>query len=126
MALPTSRGCYWRTLHQPDSLPPRAARFAWETSWRYLPKVQLDYARLLRARLMGASQILVVDSDPFRLRIAKSFGATALILAEDDAVSEIREFTGGRGVDVAIEALGTQGTFENALRVLRPGGTLSS
>jgi len=34
--------------------------------------------------------------------------------------------TGGRGVDVAIEALGTQATFENALRVLRPGGTLSS
>jgi threonine dehydrogenase-like Zn-dependent dehydrogenase len=34
--------------------------------------------------------------------------------------------TEGRGVDVAIEALGTQGTFESALRVLRPGGTLSS
>jgi len=34
--------------------------------------------------------------------------------------------TGGRGVDVAIEALGTQQTFEAALRVLRPGGTLSS
>ena len=36
------------------------------------------------------------------------------------------ELTGGRGVDVAIEALGTQATFEAALRVLRPGGTLSS
>jgi threonine dehydrogenase-like Zn-dependent dehydrogenase len=34
--------------------------------------------------------------------------------------------TGGRGVDVAIEALGRQETFEAALRVLRPGGTLSS
>jgi threonine dehydrogenase-like Zn-dependent dehydrogenase len=34
--------------------------------------------------------------------------------------------TGGRGVDVAIEALGTQSTFEASLRVLRPGGTLSS
>ena len=34
--------------------------------------------------------------------------------------------TDGRGVDVAIEALGTQGTFQSALRVLRPGGTLSS
>ena len=34
--------------------------------------------------------------------------------------------TDGRGVDVAIEALGTQATFEGALRVLRPGGTLSS
>jgi len=80
----------------------------------------------LGARLMGASQILVVDNDPYRLQIAKGLGATALILAEDDAVREIREFTGGRGVDVAIEALGLQSTFENALRVLRPGGTLSS
>ena len=40
--------------------------------------------------------------------------------------SEIMRLTDGRGVDVAIEALGTQGTFEAALRVLRPGGTLSS
>ena len=36
-------------------------------------------------------------------------------------VEQIMELTDGRGVDVAIEALGTQGTFENALRVLRPG-----
>ena len=42
-----------------------------------------------------------------------------------DVVSEIRRLTGG-GVNVAIEALGTQQTFESALRVLRPGGTLSS
>ena len=34
--------------------------------------------------------------------------------------------TNGRGVDVAIEALGTQATFAGALEVLRPGGTLSS
>jgi threonine dehydrogenase-like Zn-dependent dehydrogenase len=43
-----------------------------------------------------------------------------------DIVAEIRKLTGGRGVDVAIEALGTQTTFETALRSLRPGGTLSS
>jgi threonine dehydrogenase-like Zn-dependent dehydrogenase len=41
-------------------------------------------------------------------------------------VKAIRDLTDGRGVDVAIEALGTQGTFESALRSLRPGGTLSS
>jgi threonine dehydrogenase-like Zn-dependent dehydrogenase len=44
---------------------------------------------------------------------------------EVDTIAEIRKLTGG-GADVAIEALGTQGTFENALRSLRPGGTLSS
>jgi threonine dehydrogenase-like Zn-dependent dehydrogenase len=41
-------------------------------------------------------------------------------------VAEIMRLTGGRGVDVSIEALGRQETFEGALRVLRPGGTLSS
>jgi len=41
-------------------------------------------------------------------------------------VDEILKITDGRGADVAIEALGTQGTFEAALRVLRPGGTFSS
>jgi threonine dehydrogenase-like Zn-dependent dehydrogenase len=40
-------------------------------------------------------------------------------------VAEVRKLTGG-GADVAIEALGTQKTFESALRSLRPGGTLSS
>ena len=43
-----------------------------------------------------------------------------------DAVTEIRHMTEGKGVDGAIEALGTQGTFESVLRVLRAGGTLSS
>lgn len=43
-----------------------------------------------------------------------------------DPVEEILRLTGGRGIDVAIEALGTQATFEACLRVLRPGGTLSS
>ena len=46
---------------------------------------------------------------------------------KSDPVDEIMRLTEGRGVvDVAIEALGTQATFEAALRVLRPGGTLSS
>jgi threonine dehydrogenase-like Zn-dependent dehydrogenase len=80
----------------------------------------------LGAKLMGASGIIAVDADPDRLQVAKRFGATAILLAEADCVRQIRELTGGRGVDVAIEALGIQGTFENALRVLKPGGTLSS
>jgi threonine dehydrogenase-like Zn-dependent dehydrogenase len=58
--------------------------------------------------------------------MAQHFGATAVVMAEGDALAEIREVTEGRGVDVAIEALGTQETFEKALRSLRPGGTLSS
>jgi alcohol dehydrogenase len=80
----------------------------------------------LGAKLKGASLVIGVDADADRLRMAQKFGATDVILAETDVVREVMEITGGRGVDVAIEALGLQSTFENALRVLRPGGTLSS
>jgi threonine dehydrogenase-like Zn-dependent dehydrogenase len=59
--------------------------------------------------------------------MAKRMGADVVLnFKECDVVAEIRRLTGGRGVDVAIEALGTQETFESALRVLKPGGTLSS
>src|SRR5215510_511773 len=75
---------------------------------------------------MGASEIIAIDADPQRLNFSRNFGATAVLLAEGDPVREVLELTRDRGVDVAIEALGTQETFENALRVLRPGGTLSS
>lgn len=78
------------------------------------------------ARLAGASLIIGVDSNPSRLEFAKRMGADVVLnYKEQDVVSEIKKLTGG-GVDVAIEALGTQGTFENALRVVRPGGTVSS
>lgn len=79
------------------------------------------------ARLMGATTIIGVDTVPNRLEAARKLGADHVIdFAAGDPVTEIMRLTGGRGVDVAIEALGTQTTFESALRVLRPGGTLSS
>jgi len=78
------------------------------------------------ARLMGASLVVGVDGDDVRLAMSKRMGADiALDYREVDVVDEVRRLTGG-GVDVAIEALGTQQTFESALRCLRPGGTLSS
>ncbi|WP_332878482.1 NAD(P)-dependent alcohol dehydrogenase [Massilia sp. S19_KUP03_FR1] len=79
------------------------------------------------ARLRGASRIIAVDTFPERLAMAQRLGADAVVdYRAGDAVEEILRLTGGRGVDVAIEALGTQQTFENCLRVLKPGGTLSS
>jgi len=79
------------------------------------------------ARLMGATTIIGVDTVPARLAAAKKLGADHVLdFASVDPVAEIMRLTGGRGVDVAIEALGTQGTFQSALRVLRPGGALSS
>jgi threonine dehydrogenase-like Zn-dependent dehydrogenase len=79
------------------------------------------------AKLRGATIIIAVDCVPARLAAARSLGASHCIdFTTVDVVAEIMRLTDGRGVDVAIEALGTQLTFESALRVLRPGGTLSS
>jgi len=79
------------------------------------------------ARLKGATTIIAVDTVPVRLEMARRMGADhAVDFRSVDPVEEIMRLTDGRGVDVAIEALGTQATFEAALRVLRPGGTLSS
>lgn len=78
------------------------------------------------ARLMGAALVIGVDGDETRLAMAKRMGAdVALDYRAVDVAAEVRKLTGG-GADVAIEALGTQQTFENALRSLRPAGTLSS
>jgi alcohol dehydrogenase len=79
------------------------------------------------AKLMGAAQVIGVDSDPVRLAMAKRMGAdVALDFTKVDIFEEVMRLTRGIGADVAIEALGTQQTFESALRSLRPGGTLSS
>jgi threonine dehydrogenase-like Zn-dependent dehydrogenase len=78
------------------------------------------------AKLMGASLVIGVDGDDTRLAMARRMGAdVALDYRKTNIVEEVRKLTGG-GVDVAIEALGTQETFESCLRCLRPGGTLSS
>jgi threonine dehydrogenase-like Zn-dependent dehydrogenase len=79
------------------------------------------------AKLMGAALVIGVDSDPVRLDMSTRMGAdVTLDFTAVDVVEEVRRLTGGYGADVAIEALGTQETFESALRSLRPGGTLSS
>ena len=78
------------------------------------------------AKLMGAALVIGVDGDDARLAMSKKMGANVTLdYRKVDVVEEIRKLTGG-GADVSIEALGTQQTFENALRCLRPGGTLSS
>ena len=79
------------------------------------------------AKLMGATRIIGVDTVPARLEVAKKLGCDDVVdFKAGDPVEQIMALTDGRGVDVAIEALGTQSTFESALKVLRPGGTLSS
>ena len=75
---------------------------------------------------MGAALVIGVDGDSNRLRMARQMGADIVLdYRELDVIAEVKKLT-GQGADVAIEALGTQQTFESALRSLRPGGTLSS
>lgn len=79
------------------------------------------------AKMMGATTIIAIDSVPARIEMARRMGADHVIdFNKEDPVKEILRITDGRGVDVAIEALGRQETFEAGLRVIRPGGTLSS
>jgi len=79
------------------------------------------------AKLCGATTIIAVESVPARQEMSRRLGADHVVdFKKIDPVEEIMRLTEGRGVDVAIESLGTQETFEGALRVLRPGGTLSS
>jgi alcohol dehydrogenase len=81
----------------------------------------------LGARLRGASLIVGVDPSANRREMAKRFGASVTIDPNAcNVVDELKRLTEGRGVDVAIEALGRQETFESALRSVRPGGVLSS
>ena len=77
------------------------------------------------ARTLGAGTIIAVESIPERVAMSKRLGAD-LVLEPATAVQKIMELTGGRGVDVAVEALGHQVTFENCCAVVRHGGTVSS
>lgn len=79
------------------------------------------------AKLRGASMIIGVDKFEKRLHLSRDLGASHVIdYTQEDPVAAIKRLTEGRGVDVAIEALGTQQTFQSCLEVTRPGGIVSS
>ncbi|KAL6551898.1 hypothetical protein OROGR_008052 [Orobanche gracilis] len=77
------------------------------------------------ARAFGASEIIAVDVQDEKLQKAKIFGATHVINArKEDAVKKIKahDITGGRGVDIAVEALGRTQTFSQCVQSVRDGG----
>jgi alcohol dehydrogenase len=79
------------------------------------------------ARLKGASLIIGIDAIEKRLHLAREMGADEVVdFTQEDPVAAIKRLTGGRGVDVAIEALGKQQTFQWCLEATRPGGIVSS
>ena len=78
-------------------------------------------------RMLGAGLIIGVDSVPRRLELARSYGADVVVdFEKENAVARIMDLTGGEGVDSAIEALGGDLSFQNAIRVTKPGATISN
>jgi threonine dehydrogenase-like Zn-dependent dehydrogenase len=75
------------------------------------------------ARARGCGLVIAVDTVPSRLEVSKKLGANVVLNAADvDAVEAIMDLTGGRGVDVAVEAVGMQTTFDGATRAVCAGG----
>jgi 2-desacetyl-2-hydroxyethyl bacteriochlorophyllide A dehydrogenase len=76
------------------------------------------------ARASGAAKIIAVDSVEDRLRMAESFGAEPVHLTEEDPRAAVKAATGGRGVDVAVDAVGHPDALELACRLTRKAGTV--
>jgi threonine dehydrogenase-like Zn-dependent dehydrogenase len=78
---------------------------------------------ILAARLLGAGLVLALDPLEERRDLARAGGAVPMTTG-DGAVGEVRDRTGGRGADLAIEAVGTLAGFETARSVVRRGGRI--
>ncbi len=75
------------------------------------------------ARLAGAATIIAVDLDDKKLELAEKIGATNRINAGTEDVTAIAKAkTGGRGVDVVLEAAGSPAPFRASVEAVRPGG----
>lgn len=83
-------------------------------------------AAVLTTGLWGASRVIAVDTNKFRLSKAVEFGATDTVEAGPGAVDAVRALTDGLGVDVSIEAVGYPETLRTAAALVRPGGTIAN
>ena len=78
-------------------------------------------------KLRGAALVIGVEAVPRRQELARTYGADVIVdFSKEDVVQRILDLTGGQGVDTAIEALGSDLTFQNAIKVTKAGGTISN
>jgi 2-desacetyl-2-hydroxyethyl bacteriochlorophyllide A dehydrogenase len=77
------------------------------------------------AKAAGASEVIAIDTVEDRLKMAESFGATPVHLTEQDPRGVVKDLTEGRGVDLAVEAVGHPEALDLALRLARKAGTIS-
>jgi threonine dehydrogenase-like Zn-dependent dehydrogenase len=79
------------------------------------------------AKLRGAGLVIGVESVPSRQRLAREYGADEIVdFTKEDVVERVLDLTQGQGVDTAIEALGADATFQTAIKITKPGGTVSN
>ncbi|WP_377272932.1 NAD(P)-dependent alcohol dehydrogenase [Peterkaempfera sp. SMS 1(5)a] len=79
------------------------------------------------ARLRGAGLVIGVESVPRRQKLARTYGADVIVdFTKEDVIGRIMELTDNQGVDTAIEALGADATFQTAIKITKPGGTVSN
>src|SRR5688500_11567131 len=87
----------------------------------------IGLAAIMGARLFSPSHIVAIALADSRLEAAKLFGADIVVNnAREDAEAIVAELTGGLGADVSIEAVGVPATFEQAVRLARPGGHIAN
>jgi len=80
---------------------------------------------LLVAAKMGAGKTIISDTIDERLQLARELGADETVNAKrEDTVEKTKQLTDGYGADVVIEAIGTPATWEQALKMVRKGGTV--
>jgi L-iditol 2-dehydrogenase len=80
---------------------------------------------LLTVRKMGAGKVIISDTIGERLKLAEKLGADETINAKNkDTIVETKQLTNGYGADVVIEAIGLPATWEQALKMVRKGGTV--
>ena len=87
----------------------------------------IGLAALLTAQFYSPAEIIMIDLDDNRLKIARSFGATQVINSGDGkTVEAVMKLTNNRGVDTAIEAVGLPTTFELCEKLVAAGGRLAN
>jgi alcohol dehydrogenase len=87
----------------------------------------IGLATLLTAQFTSPAEIVMIDIDRNRLDVARSLGATNVIdSSEGNAVERVMALTAGKGVDVAIEAVGIPATFDICQSILAAGGRLAN
>jgi alcohol dehydrogenase len=84
----------------------------------------IGLATLLTAQFYSPAEIIIVDTDTNRLDVAKTLGATKIV--HNNAIDEIMKLTHGKGVDVAIEAVGSPVTFNICQSIIAPGGHIAN